>query len=113
MDSILTSVKKALGGIPEEYEHFDPDIIMFINSVFSVLAQLGAGPEEGFAIKDKTAVWSDFMGDDPRLEFVKSYATLRTRLMFDPPINSSVAESLKRTADELEWRITTAIESKE
>ena len=43
MDSILTSIKKLLG-ITEEYEHFDQDIIMHINSVFSVLTQLGVGP---------------------------------------------------------------------
>lgn len=30
MDSILTSIKKLLG-IAEEYEHFDPDIVMYIN----------------------------------------------------------------------------------
>ncbi|MCM1524235.1 MAG: hypothetical protein NC120_07220 [Ruminococcus sp.] len=113
MDSILTSVKKAIGGIPEEYEHFDPDIIMFINTVFSVLTQLGAGPAEGFSVKDKTAVWRDFMPDDPRLEFVKSYVTLRVKLMFDPPASSSVADSLKRTADELEWRIMMQSEKKE
>ena len=35
MDSILTSIKKLLG-IAEEYEHFDPDIVMYINSAFSV-----------------------------------------------------------------------------
>lgn len=49
MDSILTSIKKLLG-IAEEYEHFDPDIVMYINSAFSVLTQLGVGPEEGFRI---------------------------------------------------------------
>ena len=51
MDSILTSIKKLLG-ITEEYEHFDPDIIMHINSVFSVLTQLGVGPAEGFRIEE-------------------------------------------------------------
>ena len=51
MDSILTSIKKLLG-IVEEYEHFDPDIVMYINSAFSVLTQLGVGPEEGFRIEE-------------------------------------------------------------
>lgn len=46
MDSILTSVKKMLG-IETEYEHFDADILMHINSVFSVLTQLGVGPASG------------------------------------------------------------------
>ena len=38
MDSILTSIKKLLG-ISEEYTSFDQDIIMHINSVFSILTQ--------------------------------------------------------------------------
>ena len=37
-DSVLTSIKKLLG-IAEEYEHFDADLIMHINSVFSILTQ--------------------------------------------------------------------------
>ena len=49
MDSILTSIKKLLG-IAEEYEHFDPDIVMYINSAFSVLTQLGVGPEDNTAL---------------------------------------------------------------
>ena len=46
-DSILTTIKKMLG-ISEEYEHFDIDIITHINSTFSILAQLGVGPDKGF-----------------------------------------------------------------
>ena len=86
VDSILTSIKKLLG--PEEiYEHFDADIIMHINSAFSTLTQLGVGPEEGFVIKDKTAIWTDFIQDDKRLEFVKTYI------------------------NELEWRLNVAVDS--
>lgn len=46
-ESILTSIKKLLG-ITEEYEQFDPDIIMHINSVFMILTQMGVGPSKGF-----------------------------------------------------------------
>ena len=49
-DSVLTSIKKLLG-IAEEYEHFDADLIMHINSVFSILTQLGVGPSKGFMIE--------------------------------------------------------------
>ena len=54
MESILTSTKKLLG-IEEGYEQFDVDIIMHINTIFTVLTQLGVGPSAGFSIKDKTA----------------------------------------------------------
>lgn len=33
MDSILTSIKKMLG-VEEEYEHFDPDILMHTIPLF-------------------------------------------------------------------------------
>ena len=59
-DSILLSIKKLLGLAPE-YEVFDVDIIMHINSAFSVLTQLGVGPSEGFFITDANACWSDFI----------------------------------------------------
>jgi len=39
MESILTSIKKMLG-IIEEYEQFDADLIMHINSVFMILNQI-------------------------------------------------------------------------
>ena len=104
MDSILTSIKKLLG-ITEGYEYFDVDIIIHINSVFSILSQLGVGPPEGFSIKDKDAVWSDFLPESPLLEFVKSYTGIKVKMLFDPPLTSSVIESNNRILNELEWRI--------
>jgi hypothetical protein len=104
MESILTSIKKLLG-VTEDYEHFDADIIMHINSVLAILTQLGVGPECGFSIKGKEEVWTDFITENSRLEFVKSYVHLKVRLLFDPPLNSSVADSMNRMIDELEWRI--------
>lgn len=50
MESILTSIKKLLG-ITEEYEHFDQDLIIHINSVFSILSQLGVGHSDEFFIQ--------------------------------------------------------------
>ena len=56
-ESILISIKKLLG-IDESYTHFDPDIIIHINSVFSILTQMGVGPANGFSISGKDEVWS-------------------------------------------------------
>ena len=112
MESILTSIKKLLG-IEEEYEHFDPDIIMHINSVFMVLNQLGVGPSEGFFIEDDTSVWTDFIGEGANIEAVKSYIYLKVKLLFDPPLSSAAIESIKRMIDEYEWRLSAAAESNE
>lgn len=109
MDSILTSVKKMLG-IMEEYEHFDTDLIMHINTVLSILTQLGVGPSEGFAIEDKSATWSDFVSPNSGLDAVKSFVYLKVRLLFDPPLSSGVMESINRMIGELEWRLKVAAE---
>lgn len=107
MESILTSIKKMLG-ITEEYTHFDGDLIMHINSVLSILTQIGVGPPEGFSIEDKTTVWTDFIPESSKLEFVKSYAYMKVKLLFDPPLSSAVIESTNRMTSELEWRIQVA-----
>lgn len=108
-DSILTSIKKALG-LDEDYIAFDPDILLFINSVLANLNQIGVGPVDGFQIEDKTVTWDDFLGDDPRLNNVKALVYTKVRLMFDPPATSFAIEAIENIARELEVRIYTAVE---
>jgi hypothetical protein len=103
-ESILESTKKTLG-LEADYIAFDPDVILHINSVFSTLHQLGIGPEDGFAIEDASAVWSEFLDGDLRLNSVKTYIYLRVRLLFDPPTTGYHVEALKEQAKELEWRL--------
>lgn len=110
MESILTSIKKLLG-IEEDYVHFDADIIMHINSVLSILTQLGVGPSEGYSIKDANATWDEFITNPAKLELVKSYVYLKVRLMFDPPSSSSAIDSMKQLISELEFRIIVAVET--
>lgn len=104
MDSILVSVKKLLG-IAEENTDFDSDVIISINSVFTVLQQLGIGPSSGFSISDESAVWSDFIPEGEMMEAVKSYVALKVRLLFDPPTNGTIMQALTNMTNELEWRL--------
>lgn len=104
LDSILSSVKQALGIMPE-YDVFDSTLIMHINSVFMILQQMGIGPEEGYQIHNVNDTWTGFIQDDPRKAMVKSYVSLQVRLMFDPPTSSVTSEAVKRYIDELEWRM--------
>lgn len=110
MESILTSVKKLLG-ITEEYEHFDSDIIMHINSVFMILTQLGVGPSGGFFITDKYATWDEFIPTGKSLESVKSYMYMKVKLLFDPPQSSAVMESMKNMISEFEWRLNLEVDT--
>lgn len=104
MNSILNSVKKLLG-ISEEYDAFDQDVIMCINSVFTILTQMGVGPENGFSISDSSATWDDYFSDEPHVEAVKNYVGAKVRMMFDPPTSSSMMQALTNVISELEWRL--------
>lgn len=110
MESILTSIKKLLG-ISEEYEQFDADIIMHINSVFLNLTQIGVGPKQGFIIEDETTEWVDFIDDSIQLQAVKTFIYLKVKLLFDPPLSSAVVEAMKRQIAEFEWRLRLAAEN--
>lgn len=109
-DSILTSTKKVLG-VGEDYDAFDVDILMHINAVFGTLHQLGIGPEDGYSIEDASATWSEFLNGDVRLNVVKTYVYLRVRLLFDPPGTSYLIDSLRKQAEEIEWRLTALSEA--
>lgn len=109
-ESILTSIKKLLG-ITEEYTHFDTDIIIHINTVLMTLNQLGIGPVNGFNIKDETSRWDDYIKEDDDLEAVKTFIYLKVKIVFDPPVNSTVMEAYKQTIKELEWRLNIQAES--
>lgn len=114
MDSILTSIKKLLG-ITEEYTQFDTDVIIHINSAFSVLAQLGVGPKEGFSISDASSTWDDYIPEADRqtIEMLRSYIYLKVRLIFDPPSSASILDAMNRQISEFEWRLNVAVETKE
>lgn len=112
-ESILNSIKKQCG-LDEDYEHFDPEIVTHINSAFMVLNQIGVGPKEGFSIEDDSETWGDFFGDEEplqRMRAVKTYIGLRVRLIFDPPASAALLDSMKRQADEYEWRLNIQAET--
>lgn len=111
MESILQTVKKLLG-ITDEYKVFDTDLMIHINSVLSVLRQIGVGPENGFVITGDSETWNDYLGDDPRLETVKTYVYLKVKTIFDPPTSSIIAEATNRMISELEWRINVDVDPK-
>lgn len=108
-DSILDSIKKILG-MPPEYDAFDTDLVIHINSVFGILTQLGVGPEGGFSISDNTTLWKSYLGDYKDLEMVKSYIALKVRLVFDPPTVGSVMDAMKEQIREFEWRLNVQVD---
>lgn len=111
-ESILTSIKKLQGGIQESYKNFDEELIMHINTVFSILTQLGIGPKNGFHIESEDETWADFLGESNlgKLEMVKSYMGMKVGLMFDQTKTGAVIEELNKRTSELEWRLNVAVD---
>ena len=103
--SILTSVKKCLNGIPECDESFDEDLLIFINSAFGTLYQLGVGPEKGYVITSKKDEWDDFIEDIRLQTLVKEYIVLKCKTEFCPPDSGFVMSSLQTSLTELTWRL--------
>lgn len=105
MESILNSVKKLLG-VAEECTDFDTDIVMYLNSVFLVLTQIGVGPKSGFAITGASETWDQFLPDETKVAAVKAYAAVKVRLLgFDVPQSSTTLDALKNTTAEMEFRL--------
>lgn len=109
MDSILTSIKKMLGIVPD-YDIFDVDLTIHINSAFMILNQLGIGPKDAFRITGKDETWDLFQPDPAYCELLKSYIYLRVKLMFDPPTNSFLVNAIEDQIKEFEWRLITQVE---
>jgi len=84
---------------------FDLDITTHINAAFSVLSQLGIGPEEGFSIVDEGAGWGDYSVPPNQLHLVKTYVYLKVRMAFDPPQTSYLIEAMNKQIDQYEWRL--------
>lgn len=103
--SILTSTKKILG-IPNEYEVYDDDIVTHINSTFSIVNQLGVGPEEGFFIEDAGAEWDDLGVPMNQLGVIRTYVFVRVKMLFDPPTVGFMVDATERQISELEWRLS-------
>ena len=103
-ESILKSTKKILG-LDEDYVAFDLDVITHINAAFSILNQLGVGPEGGFYIEDESAVWDDYGLPPNQMHLVKTYVYLKVRVLFDPPGTSFLLNAANEQIKEYEWRL--------
>lgn len=108
-DSILMTIRKLVCGDPYA-DHFDNDLLVHINACFSILNQLGVGPEDGFVVTDDTQSWSSYIADNRTLNMVKTYVTLKVKKIFDPPLTSSVLEAMDKEISQLEWRLNVAVD---
>ena len=91
-ESILESIKQMLGIYPED-KAFDLELVSHINNAISDLIHVGESTDWEYRIYDASNKWS---------EFVSSESVVR--LIFDPPSNSFVVDSISKSKDEAQWR---------
>lgn len=113
-ESILSTVKKLLG-VTDDYDYFDQDLLIHINSALMSLSQIGVCPSQDFYTLDKDTTWSEYLGYDyqENIDFgsIKSYIYLKVKLLFDPPQNSFTIEAINKMIAEMEWRINIVSEN--
>ena len=107
-ESILSTIKDMLDVDvdPEEDEigEFDNILIININTVFSILNQMGVGTDEPFVITGYDETWDQFIGEATGIEMVKTYIYLKVKMMFDPP-SGAQKEANENVIKELEYRL--------
>lgn len=96
--------------INEEDESFDVDLINCINMGLNTLTQIGMPPDEGIRIFNKDDTWESIIGDDPRLETIKTYIFMKAKMAFDPPQSNGLIDVYKSQIAEMEWRLGVTFE---
>lgn len=107
-DNILNAVKRQ-NNIEPEVTEFDSDICSLINGAFLSLNQLGVGPEQPFFI-DANTVFGEFDTQVP-IDIILNYISLKTKIVFDPPMNSSAIDAFRDRIAELEFRMNIIVDS--
>lgn len=99
-------------GLESDYEPFDQELLVYINSALFSLMQLGVGPSDGFDVNGAEETWKDFLGDNlKQLKAVKSYIYFDVRLAWDPPSSGTVAKQFQEKHEELGWRLRHQVEA--
>lgn len=103
-ESILISIKKLIG-FGDDYNAFDYDLIIHINSMFGYLRQLGVGIDRHFYITGANETWEQFWGGMEPNNMAITLLYQKTKITFDPPTSGVLHEALERQIKENEWRL--------
>lgn len=99
-------------GYEIDYDVFDMEIIMFINSAFGRLQQLGLGPVGGnFRITGYDETWPMFNTNGHQIDEVIEFVYLSVKLVFDPPQNSFLVTAIKENLEKKEWLLNCQAET--
>ena len=106
---ILETIKKPLG-LADDYEAFDQDLIIHINSALMTLEQVGL---PRFFLNTGSETWAEYLldYDGPEVSALANYIALHVKRVFDPPQNSFTTNALNAVIEETLWRINIQAES--
>ena len=113
-NSVLNDIKKLLGIVPE-YEHFDTDILIHINSSMFTMYQLGYNYDPVTNTTKRTHVnedttWAELLDGKTDLDIIKTLLYMKVRLLFDSPTNSFTIEAMRNIIKEYEWRLNVEVD---
>ena len=109
-NSILTDIKDMLGYKDENYDAFDTEIILHINSALARLSQLGVDTSNNLQITSSEETWEGLFGDNSKLNQIQLFIFLKVKLVFDPPSSGTTTQSFENQVKELEWEINVTAE---
>lgn len=104
MGSILVDIRKAVGP-GDDAEVFDDQLKMEINTAIADLLDVGVHDSVPFRVTDESETWEDLLGQEVFLDDAKTYVEIQVRLVFDPPANGTILQSLERQAAKCIWKV--------
>ena len=116
-DSILTSVKRNIGGIDASDTTFDSELIDEINTAFAFLFRLsGIGVDSApYKITETGGeTWDDFTSSTGSPSGVQTlcnqYVSLRTKQLFDKTESATYNDAISRLVSELDFSISIEVD---
>lgn len=103
-DSILDSVKLANGYDPED-DSFDVEILMYINTAFSLIHSRSDHSPSVFVVKDRNDIWTRYPLASA-IELIKTYVSLYVRLYFSPPESGYGTKNISDNLEHLLFQIS-------
>jgi len=111
METRILAIIKRMLGYEVDYEPFDQEIIIFVNSALGRLCQLGIGTPQTMRINGYDETIDIFMVDGYILNECLELIYLNVKLVFDPPQNSFLVNAIKDNIEKKEWLINCAVET--
>lgn len=99
-----------LGIDDPSFTAFDGEIMVFINTAFGKLTQIGVGPSQGYAISTGNETWDNYETNIIVQEMAKTFVYQNVRLLFDPPSNSFLQKAIEDQIAELTWRLNVQVD---